>query len=243
MSLQERPNRTEPIDPSGFLWALQSHYHSLGKADFSFNSQHDAAEVLRVVLEEILSTSVHNAHTISTNIKTSITCSTCFFSFDSLDYCTILPVPLTNSVSESVVKLLSSETLSGENEWLCPICNEHRESSKDTSFFDCGEVLLIELMRYRSVNGDTFKDDRVVNCHPLNLSIPYSSDGEVSLIKEYSLKAIINHSGSAGSGHYWTTLFNKDLNCWLSCDDKSVTRILPDSLNSRYSYVYLYTSN
>ena len=95
----------------------------------------------------------------------------------------------------------------------------------------------------RALVGDTFKDDRVVNCHPLNLSIPYSSDGEVSLIKEYSLKAIINHSGSAGSGHYWTTLFNKDLNCWLSCDDKSVTRILPDSLNSRYSYVYLYTSN
>ena len=60
---------------------------------------------------------------------------------------------------ESVEKLLSLETLSGENAWLCPICNEHRESSKDTSFFDCGEVLLIELMRYRSVNGDTFKDD------------------------------------------------------------------------------------
>ena len=46
-------NSAKPIDPSNFLWALKRNLENMRVALFDFNSQHDVAEILQVVLDEL----------------------------------------------------------------------------------------------------------------------------------------------------------------------------------------------
>ena len=102
-------------------------------------------------------------------------------------------------------------------------------------------MLIIQLERYSFVNGNTIKDQRHVNLTPPTLRIPHGTDGEISFVKSYDLKAVINHSGTATSGHYWANVFDKNSGFWLKCDDTSVTKIKLEELNSSNSYLLFYT--
>ena len=239
MSLMDRPNASDCLDPSGFLWALQSKYHSLGQTEFNFNSQHGVVQILEVVLEELSSSSRLARDVTTSEVQVSTTCNTCFSTSDTFDSLPILSLPLTNSVSSSVYKYISSEFLEGDNSWFCFCCQEKRESIRDTTFSSCGDILIIQLRRFSFSNGSTAKDDRFVNFF-MNLEIPHIIEGEVSFRQNYNLKAVINHSGTLDSGHYWATIFHPSLKCWLSCDDKTVTRISKDKISTRYAYVLFY---
>ena len=243
MSIKERPNRCDPVDPSGFLWALQCQFHSLGHTDFKFNHQHDVVEILRVVLEELVLHSSTRDNILSTKILTSTFCNSCLCSSDIYDDIPILTLPLANSISASIGKFLASETLEGDNSYFCHVCGVKRESIRDTSFVECGEVIIAQIERYSFVNGHTVKDDRFVNLTPPTIRIPHGTDGEISFVKSYDLKAVIHYSGTAASGHYWATIFDKDSGYWLKCDDRSVTKVKQDEINGCYSYVLIYTLN
>ena len=239
MSLMDRPNTFESLDPSGFLWALQSKYHSSGQTEFSFNSQHDVVQVLEVVLDELSSSSLLAANVTTSEVKISTTCNTCFCTSDNIDFLPILSLPLTNSVSSSIYKYISSEFLEGDNSWFCFGCQEKRESIRDTTFSSCGNILIVQLRRFNFSNGRAAKDDRFVNCY-LTLEIPHIIEGEVSFRQNYDLKAVINHSGTLEAGHYWTAVYHQKSKCWLSCDDKTITRISKDKVSTRHAYVLFY---
>ena len=103
--------------------------------------------------------------------------------------------------------------------WSCPQCSELRESTREISVSNCGQVLIIQLNRFTKFNGDTFKDTRFVECLPVKdhiLTVPLKLDDNVSFSKEFSLVATINHSGSLNAGHYWafikTIFLNRGLN-------------------------------
>ena len=53
--------------------------------------------------------------------------------------------------------------------WSCPQCSELRESTRETSVSNCGQVLIIQLNRFTKFNGDTFKDTRFVECLPVKV--------------------------------------------------------------------------
>ena len=241
MTIKEKHNRSTPIDPSGFLWALQCQYHSLGHPEFKFNCQYDVVEILRVVLDELSLNSPPGQNIHAIQILTSLFCNSCHCSSDALDFVPILTLPLARSISASIDKFLASESMEGENSVFCHVCGEKRESFKDTSFAECGDVLIIQLERYSFINGNTIKDQRHVNLTPPTLRIPHGTDGEISFVKSYDLKAVINHSGTATSGHYWANVFDKNSGFWLKCDDTSVTKIKLEELNSSNSYLLFYT--
>ena len=154
-------------------------------------------EILGVVLEELKGDSSLVENVFPITLRTTITCNTCFCSsikedksdililptFNQISsslnesFCSsikedksdILILPTFNQISSSLNESLKPETLSGEHMWSCPQYSELRESTRETSVSNCGQVLIIQLNRFTKFNGDTFKDTRFVEC------LPYSS--------------------------------------------------------------------
>ena len=173
----------------------------------------------------------------------TITCNTCFCSSIKEDKSDILILPTFNQISSSLNESLKPETLSGEYMWSCPQCSELRESTRETSVSNCGQVLIIQLNRFTKFNGDTFKDTRFVECLPVKdhiLTVPLKLDDNVSFSKEFSLVATINHSGSLNAGHYWAFIKDNISKSWFKCDDRSILKVKPSTLNNTTSYVLFY---
>ena len=242
MTLKKRSKK--PLDPLGFLWALKRKMSSIQPTPFEFNTQQDVPEILQAVLDELIGTSTIALNTVTTTLRSSITCNKCQCCSEEEQKLSIVPVPLQNSISCSINKLLSSEILAGDNKWLCPICKSLEESSKDTIITCCGDVLIIHLLRYNSTSGNTCKDSRQVLCYPNDpLKIPIHVDETVSVLQEYTLMATINHSGNMNSGHYWAIVRQSKLDDWFCCDDKRITKTKSTSLSNKSSYVLFFIKN
>ena len=242
MSLLSRSSRAA-IDPSNFLRALQGKMSSIRKDPFNFNSQQDVPEILGVVLEELKGDSSLVENVFPITLRTTITCNTCFCSSIKEDKSDILILPTFNQISSSLNESLKPETLSGEHMWSCPQCSELRESTRETSVSNCSQVLIIQLNRFTKFNGDTFKDTRFVECLPVKdhiLTVPLKLDDNVSFSKEFSLVATINHSSSLNAGHYWAFIKENISKSWFKCDDRSILKVKPSTLNNTTSYVLFY---
>ena len=86
----------------------------------------------------------------------------------------------------------------------------------------------------------TFKDTRFVECLPVKdhiLTVPLKLDDDVSFSKEFSLVATINHSGSLNACHYWAFIKDNISKSWFKCDDRSILKVKPSTLNNTISYV------
>ena len=73
---------TKPVDPSNFLWALKCKLSNLKGVPFVFNTQQDVAEILQVVLDELIGVSLSANQLISNTRKIAFSCDTCFCSSD-----------------------------------------------------------------------------------------------------------------------------------------------------------------
>ena len=181
------------------------------------------------MLEELKGDSSLVENVFPITLRTTITCNTCFCSSIKEDKSDILILPTFNQISSSLIESLKPETLSGEHMWSCPQCSELRESTRET--------------RFTKFNGDTFKDTRFVECLPVEdhiLRVPLKLDDNVSFSKEFSLVATINHSGSLNAGHYWAFIKDNISKSWFECDDRSVLKVKPSTLNNTTSYVLFY---
>jgi len=56
----------------------------------------------------------------------------------------------------------------------------------------------------------------------------------------YDLFAVSNHFGSLGGGHYTAYGFNHHQNAWYDFDDSDVSKVSPDEICSKASYVLFY---
>ena len=113
MTLKKRSKK--PLDPSGFLWALKRKMSSIQPTPFEFSTQQDVPEILQAVLDELIGTSTIAFNTVKTTLRSSITCNKCQCCSEEEQKLSIVPVPLQNSISCSINKLLSSEILAGDN--------------------------------------------------------------------------------------------------------------------------------
>ena len=245
MSLLSRSSHAA-VDPTNFLRALQCKMSSIRKDPFNFNSQQDVPEILGVVLEELEGDSSLVENVLPITLRTTITCNTCFCSSITEDKSDILILPTFNQISSCLNESLKPEFLSGEHMWPCPQCSELRESTRETSISNCGHVLIVQLNRFSKFHGNTFKHTRFVECLPVKdhiLTVPLKLDDNVSFSKEFSLVATINHSGSLNAGHYWAFIKDNIYKSWFRCDDHSILKVKPSTLNNTTSYVLFYVSS
>ena len=125
--------------------------------------------------------------------------------------------------------------------WFCPQCSSKQNATTDSIITKSGSVLILQLKRYNTFQGNVFKDTRRVECLPYPdhvLEIPVDQNVSVSFSNRYALIATINHSGNLNAGHYWA--FIKKKNMWFQCNDSSVLKVKPSALNNESSYLLFY---
>ena len=171
---------------------------------------------------------------------------TCFLSSSQEASSSILALPLTSSISESLNHFLEPEQLMGENCWSCPQCSSYKECTRESSLKTCASILIIQLRRFTNLNGSLFKYNRVVNCYLKShqtLTVPSHPEEDISFTNEYRLVATINHSGTLARGHYWAFV-KYDLSIsWWKCDDRAVLKVKPSDLNNSSVYVLFFVKN
>ena len=149
---------------------------------------------------------------------------------------------MVKSISLSLDRFLSSESLTGDNKWFCPVSNGFMDSTRETKIVDSGSILIIQLLRYDNFEEAVIKDNMRVNYCSETLKLPISANKQVSLYKEFNLKATINHSETLQAGHYWAHIKDEDNLGLLKCNDTSVTATPFSVLSNTSSYVFFDTA-
>lgn len=230
------------VDPSAFLRALQRDMSSIRKTPFNINTQQDVPEILLHVLGELTGPSVIANNIITNIITTTTSCNACFLSSSREESMPNVPL-ISNSVTGSVYCFLQPENLSGNDRWLCPHCSFYQDSTSETVFTHCGDILIIQLKRFTFLDGRTLKNNKFVNCLASNddiFRVRSQPTDDISFTNKYSLAATINHSGTLGAGHYWAFIKDRSCGSWLRCDDKAVVRVAPSDLNNSSVYVLFF---
>ena len=204
LNMAVKKNSTKPVDPSNFLWALKRKLSIIRGVPFDFNTQHDVAEILQAVLDEVKGISLAASHLICNTQKIKVSCNTCFCS--------------------SMNQFLKPETLSSQNKWFCPSCNLLSESTREICIINSSPILLIQLCRFSNQGGQLVKNENFFSCteskSDKDLTVPITIEDEVSFTNKYSLIATINHSGTLNRGHYWAFIKDLHSSSRYSCNDK-----------------------
>ena len=134
-----------PVDPSQFLRLLEQVLVKSGRVDLDLFQQQDACEILLCILEELFEESVQAAKITKCHIKTLITCNSCFQSNVKEDPFSILQLPISDSVQNSISLFLMPEELSGNNLNFCNSCQSQQPAVLEHQISKVGNFLIIEI--------------------------------------------------------------------------------------------------
>ena len=229
-----------PIDPNKFIARLGSFLSKEFEKPFITNKEQDVPEVLEPILEHLTGSSVFLRKKITIGSFTRKTCNTCFSEFDDTKEDWLLPVGLEPTVQEAV-NLFHRRT---DSEVDCRICKAKTNSTRESWFSELPEILIVHLKRYRREENTTRKDFRQVK-HGDNITIDVIQDSEILVPNQvtFKLRAVINHSGPFGKGHYWTNVRYSGSEKWIICNDKAiiVDHNQKKVLDPLHPYVLIYT--
>ena len=135
----------------------------------------------------------------------------------------------------------TKETLSDDDLWKCPKCNELKKATKKTDLWLLPKVLIIQLKRFNYTRYFRDKIDLLIDCplRDLDLSQFVGNPAEKAKAK-YDLIAVSNHMGGLGGGHYTAHAKNVHDGKWHSFDDSSASSVDENSVISKAAYVLIY---
>ncbi|CAH8387251.1 unnamed protein product [Eruca vesicaria subsp. sativa] len=140
-------------------------------------------------------------------------------------------------------KYLAEEPLELDNMWSCPECKEQRQANKKYDMWKLPDILMFQLIRFKSSKCFTKKIDTFVDFPVedlLELSKYVNNGKRESYL--YELYAVINHLGGIGGvGHYTTyAKLVDDGNKWYHYDDSVVKPVNESEIKSAAAYVLCY---
>ena len=149
------------------------------------------------------------------------------------------------SLGDCFFDFTQEEKLPDTELWKCPKCRKLQKATKQISLYSCPNYLIIHLKRFQARNiimYDKTDKDILFPIRSLDLA-PYSVprtnvDSNYYL---YDLFGVANHYGSLYRGHYtaYARLSGSD-NIWREFDDRTVTSINENSVQSEAAYVLFY---
>ena len=140
-----------------------------------------------------------------------------------------LPIKKGDNVdlNDCINEFLKVERLDGDSKWLSEKENRQVVAYKRLILKKLPKYLIIHLKRF-SYFSSSNKNNKVVKCY------------EKMIIegRNYELRGIIFHSGTANGGHYISIIRLNGL--WYLCNDGTITKLdnMENYLN--YGYIYLY---
>ena len=154
---------------------------------------------------------------------------------------TATPVP-SNDVNIVILPLAGPTLLMCLNEYIteqeierdCSYCDS-KKASKVTSFTQDPETIIFQLSRFQYSN----KEGRAIKLHN-EISVPRRMNLPSGAL--YQIIGTVNHYGqTADSGHYTASIYNKQKNNYIICDDENTYEIdsIDESLSSKV-YLIIY---
>lgn len=151
-----------------------------------------------------------------------VVCHHCGFRVSNVEPFSVMPLDITSDATlTDMVK--GYMQLTPLDDWKCDRCSK-RGASKMTRMFHCPKVLVIALNRFvMSSRGEMQKKGCNIHVAP---HLVFHPPAVVSLSPEdppitYTLKAVGNHFGSYGGGHYTATVRGDEEGAWFHMDDVS----------------------
>jgi hypothetical protein len=127
----------------------------------------------------------------------------------------------------SPVDLLSmlKEDLKGEDieGYSCDKCSPTRTvAHRDTAIWRLPQTLIICLKRFTYDGRKIHTRIKMPTCEPFNLKELFSDESpEKDAVTEYTLRAIVDHHGGSGGGHYTAQCKHKVTDAWHIYDDEN----------------------
>eukprot|EP00510_Aplanochytrium_minuta_P006908 CAMPEP_0184029050 /NCGR_PEP_ID=MMETSP0955-20130417/40_1 /TAXON_ID=627963 /ORGANISM="Aplanochytrium sp, Strain PBS07" /LENGTH=706 /DNA_ID=CAMNT_0026314015 /DNA_START=306 /DNA_END=2426 /DNA_ORIENTATION=- len=197
--------------------------------------------------------------TFSGQLYSLIECQTCGNESTAFDPFMDLSVPIPKTGKNNAVSLedcldqfSAEELLTGQEQYYCAKCKEHRDCTKKIRLQRLPEVLVIHLKRFSNTRKLATPVELPVDC--LNVEKYCNSDcikaaesgsaqlseSKVSSLFEYKLVGVVNHMGSLYGGHYTADCFNAAEGKWFNFNDASVSETNVEDISSKNAYVLFY---
>ena len=146
------------------------------------------------------------------------------------------------SINQCLELYTTTEKLSAQDTWYCPVCKDHVEATKKFDIWKVPDILVVHLKRFQFSQYSRDKIDRFIDfpIEDLDMS-PYVHCHDGSL--KYDLFAISDHFGGLGGGHYTACAKNHLDGKWYKFDDSRTGSISnPESMKSHSNYVLFYVA-
>jgi ubiquitin carboxyl-terminal hydrolase 8 len=184
-------------------------------------------------------------------LKSTIRCLHCSCTRTKFDPFMYLSVPIESHVHQGrrggrvtlmdcIGYFQEEERLSGDDQWYCPRCKEHRDAGKRMEIYKLPEILIVHFRRF-SVNKHGRpgpKRTELIDFPTAGLDLSsYCSMKEKPI---YDLYAVSNHMGGLNGGHYNAYAMHRAAAQWYLYDDSHVQRVDPSDVCTSSGYVLFY---
>ncbi|THU87228.1 cysteine proteinase [Dendrothele bispora CBS 962.96] len=165
------------------------------------------------------------------------TCKTCRYQSERSSDFLELEVNFQNNrkLEDCIDSILETETLSGDNKYLCPQCDSLRDAIRKIQLTSLPPVLHFSLLRFvydtstmeRKKSKSTILFPKRLNMNRFVSSVDDETAGSPQSERNvYELCGILLHKGaSAYHGHYEAQVFDSRSQSWYQFNDEVVTRI------------------
>ncbi|NXG79149.1 UBP50 hydrolase, partial [Baryphthengus martii] len=250
------------VSPELFQSVFETHYPT-----FCTKIQQDAQEFLICVLNE-LHEALKNVRTQLRHVSSAkgsggsvsepsvitqlfegqlsyaITCLECRTTIDKPESFTILSLPIpsksTCTLQDCLKCFFQQDTLTWNNQVHCSWCGTKHDAIVQATITKAPQIIIFHLKRFEW-QGKYRKKLSTDIRYPLNnldlspyVSSPFYTDAE------YSLCAVVNHSGFVDGGHYTAFCKHSVTGSWYSFDDAHITKIPKSSVQTDTAYLLFY---
>ncbi|KAM6388347.1 ubiquitin carboxyl-terminal hydrolase 50 [Pluvialis apricaria] len=178
-------------------------------------------------------------------ISYEITCLECKTTTVRPESFTVLSLPVPSksacSLQDCLKCFFQQDTLTWNNQIHCSWCGTKQDAVVKSIITKAPQIIIFHLKRFEW--QDKHKGKLLTDiCYPLsslNLS-PYTSP-PLCKDAEYSLCAVVNHSGFLDDGHYTAFCKHSVTKNWYSFDDEQITEIPNSLVQTDNAYLLFYT--
>ncbi|NXW83141.1 UBP50 hydrolase, partial [Alopecoenas beccarii] len=255
------------VSPEGFHSALGKRYPTFSKRtqqdaqEFLICVLNELHEALKKVTAQLKRKCVTDAHasrgsmsetpTIITELfegqlSYDITCLECKSSTHRPESFTVLSLPIPSksacSLRDCLECFFQQDTLTWNNQIHCSWCGTKQDAAVKATITKAPQIIIFHLKRFEWQGKQKRKlsTDIWYPLSDLDLS-PYSAE-ERRRCKdaEYSLCAVVNHSGFLDDGHYTAFCKHSVSTNWYSFDDAQISKLSDSSVQANTAYLLFY---
>ncbi|NWX22908.1 UBP50 hydrolase, partial [Aegotheles bennettii] len=251
------------VSPEDFYSVLGKRYPTFSKRTQQdaqeflicvLNELHETLKTVRVQLKRCVTDAKASRGSVSeTSIITQlfegqlgydITCLECKATTNRPETFTVLSLPIPSkracSLQDCLKCFFQQDTLTWNNQIHCSWCGTKQDAAVKGTMTKAPQIIIFHLKRFEWQDKHKGKLSTAISYPLSNLDLsPY---GSPLLCKEteYSLCAVVNHSGFLDDGHY-TAFCNHSLTKnWYRFDDEQITKIPNSSVQTDTAYLLFY---